>query len=94
MEGRAGRAALATRVPAISKLVYPTITSLDGYTADEHSNIDWDPEVFTFINELERGVGTYFCERRMYEPMVSWETFDVVEDQPAPSIHLEYRMSC
>ena len=36
--------------------------SLDGNTADENSDIDWgaaDAEVHAFINELERGLGTY-----------------------------------
>jgi dihydrofolate reductase len=68
------------------KLVYSAITSLDGYTADENGDIDWsapDPEVHTFINDLERGIGTYLYGRRMYEAMVYWETFDAAEDQPA-----------
>lgn len=67
------------------KLVYSTIMSLDGYTADENGNIDWtapDPEVFAFINDLERECGTYLYGRRMYEAMVYWETFDATEDQP------------
>ncbi len=73
---------------AVAKLVYSAITSLDGHTTDDTGNIDWsapDPEVLTFINELERGFGTYLYGRRMYETMVYWETFDVAEDQP-PSV--------
>jgi dihydrofolate reductase len=69
----------------MAKLVYSAITSLDGYTADDNGNFDWaapDPEVFTVINDLERGIGTYLYGRRMYETMVSWETFDAAEDQP------------
>jgi dihydrofolate reductase len=69
----------------MAKLVYAAITSLDGYTADDNGNFDWgapDPEVFTFINELERGFGTYLYGRRMYETMVYWETFVTTEDQP------------
>jgi dihydrofolate reductase len=69
----------------MAKLVYSTITSLDGYTADADGTIDWsvpDPEVFTFINDLERGFGTYLYGRRMYASMIYWETFDAAEDQP------------
>ena len=69
----------------MAKLVYSTIMSLDGYTADEGGNFGWgvpDAEVFTFINDLERGFGTYLYGRRMYETMVYWETFDAAGDQP------------
>src|SRR4051794_18742559 len=58
-------------------LVYSTIASLDGYTADAEGRFEWgapDEEVHAFINELERGVGTYLYGRRMYETMVYWET--------------------
>jgi len=69
----------------MAKLVYSAIMSLDGYTADEDGNFDWgapDAEVFKFINDLERGFGTYLYGRKMYETMVYWETFDAAEDQP------------
>jgi dihydrofolate reductase len=68
----------------MAKLVYTAFTSLNGYTADDKGDIDWsapDPEVLTFINELERVVGTYLYGRRMYEAMVVWETFETDEDQ-------------
>jgi dihydrofolate reductase len=61
------------------------ITSLDGYAADEDGNFDWavpDEEVHTFINDLERPVGTYLYGRRMYEVMVAWETAHTLPDQP------------
>jgi dihydrofolate reductase len=61
------------------------ITSLDGYAADEDGNFDWavpDEEVHTFINDLERPVGTYLYGRRMYEVMVAWETAHSLPDQP------------
>jgi dihydrofolate reductase len=69
----------------MAKLVYSAITSLDGCTADDNGNFDWaapDPEVHRFINDRERGFGTYLYGRRMYETMVYWETFDAAEDQP------------
>jgi dihydrofolate reductase len=37
--------------------------------------------VHSFVNDLERPVGTYLYGRRMYEVMVAWETFDLA-DQP------------
>jgi dihydrofolate reductase len=38
--------------------------------------------VHTFVNDLERPVGTYLYGRRMYEVMVGWETAHTVADQP------------
>jgi dihydrofolate reductase len=58
-------------------LIYSTIASLDGYTADSEGEFGWaepDEEVHAFINDLERGIGTYLYGRRMYETMVFWET--------------------
>ena len=66
-------------------LIYSVIMSLDGYVADADGNFDWavpDEEVHTFVNDLERPVGTYLFGRRMYETMVYWETADTVADQP------------
>jgi dihydrofolate reductase len=71
------------RVSIMAKLVYSTIMSLDGYTADENGNFDWcvpDEEMFAFINNLEREVGTYLYGRRMYETMVYWETHGATEE--------------
>ena len=68
----------------MAKLIYSAITSLDGYVADEDGYFDWaepDEEVHTFINDLERPVGTYLYGRRMYEVMVEWETMSLA-DQP------------
>ena len=53
--------------------------------ADEDGNFDWaepDEEVHTFVNDLERPVGTYLYGRRMYEVMVDWETAHTLADQP------------
>jgi dihydrofolate reductase len=69
----------------MAKLIYSAITSLDGYVADEDGNFDWaepDEEVHTFVNDLERPVGTYLYGRRMYEVMVYWETAHTNADQP------------
>jgi dihydrofolate reductase len=69
----------------MAKLIYAALTSLDGYVADEDGKFDWaepDEEVHTFVNELERSVGTYLYGRRLYEVMVAWETMDLA-GQPA-----------
>ena len=63
----------------MAKLVYSAIASLDGYVADEEGNFDWaapDEEVHSFVNDLERPIGTYLYGRRIYETMVYWETVD------------------
>ena len=69
----------------MGKLIYSTITSLDGYVADKDGNFDWaapDKEVHAFVNDLERAVSTYLYGRRMYEVMRYWETALAVTDRP------------
>jgi dihydrofolate reductase len=68
----------------VARLIYSAIASLDGYVADEDGNFDWaapDEELHTFVNDLERPVGTHLYGRRMYEVMVFWETAHTVADQ-------------
>ena len=68
----------------MAKLIYSAIASLDGYVADENGNFDWaapDEEVHTFVNDLERKVGTYLYGRLMYEVMRYWETTQAVADR-------------
>jgi dihydrofolate reductase len=69
----------------MAKLIYSVIASLDGYVADEDGKFDWaepDEEVHTFINDLERSVGTYLYGRRMYEVLVAWETLSLADLPP------------
>ena len=69
----------------MARLIYSAIMSLDGYVADADGRFDWavpDDEVHTFVNDLERKVGTYLYGRRMYEVMVGWETAPAGPDQP------------
>src|SRR6266571_212525 len=69
----------------MAKLIYSAITSLDGYVADEDGRFDWaapDGEVHSFVNDLERPIGTYLYGRRMYEVMAYWETAHPLPDQP------------
>ena len=68
-----------TRYRAMGRLIYSAICSLDGYIEDADGKFDWavpDEEVHSFINELERPVGTYLYGRRMYETIVAWEQVD------------------
>ena len=61
----------------MADLIYVTNVSLDGYIEDEHGAFDWtDPsdEVFGFLTDLIRPVGTYLYGRRLYEAMAVWET--------------------
>ena len=69
----------------MARLIYSAITSLDGYVADRDGRFDWaapDEEVHTFVNELERPVGTHLLGRRMYQVMVAWETMQVADEPP------------
>ncbi len=75
----------------MAKLIYSGFTSLDGYVADETGNFDWaelSEEVFAFINNRERRIGTYLFGRKVYETMAVWETPEVIPDLPAAA--LEY----
>jgi dihydrofolate reductase len=61
----------------VAKLMYITNVSVDGYIEDAHGSFDWtepSDEVFTFITDLVRPVGTSLYGRRLYETMAVWET--------------------
>ena len=65
----------------MAKLIYFMPTSLEGYIADETGDLDWsapDEEVFAFITDLVRPIGTYHYGRKMYETMAVWETPEVI----------------
>ncbi len=69
----------------MAKLIYSAIASLDGYIADEEGKFDWaepDEDVHTFINDLERPIGTYLLGRRLYEVLNYWETIDLAGQPP------------
>ena len=59
----------------MSKLIYITSMSLDGYVEDETGAFDWvDPrQMHEFITELIRPMKTYLYGRRMYETMAYWD---------------------
>lgn len=69
----------------MARLLYMAITSLDGYVADDDGKYDWampDDEVFGFVNDFERPVGTYLYGRRLYEEMSGWETMPPAGQSP------------
>lgn len=73
----------------MAKLIYSAIASLDCYVADEQGEFAWsmpDEEVHSFVNDLERPVGTYLYGRRMYEVMKVWESDDFLTGEP-PCTH-------
>jgi dihydrofolate reductase len=59
----------------MSKLIYITSTSLDGYVEDETGAIDWvnPDQVHEFITEVLRPIGTILCGRRLFETMAYWD---------------------
>lgn len=70
----------------MAKLIYVSNVSLDGYTEDEHGSFDWsatDDELFAFITDLVRPLGTHLYGRRMYDTMAVWETDPAVGAQSA-----------
>jgi dihydrofolate reductase len=61
----------------MAKLIYIANVSLDGFMEDARGSFDWSEpseEVFAFITDLVRPVGTSLLGRRMYETMAVWET--------------------
>jgi len=74
----------------MAQLSYFSITSLDGYIADETGAFDWsmpDEEVHRFVNEQQRPIGTYLYGRRVYEVMVAWETIELAQE---PEVMQDY----
>lgn len=55
----------------MSKLIYITNTSLDGFIEDKTGSFDWSnsDQVHNFITDLIRPVGTHIYGRRLYESM-------------------------
>lgn len=61
----------------MAKLIYIANVSLDGYIEDSQGSFDWtEPgdDVFAFITDLVRPIGTWLYGRRLYETMAVWET--------------------
>ena len=74
--GRARREHLQ-KGSGVAKLIYVSNVSLDGYIEDEDGSFSWsepDDELFKFITDLVRPIGTYLYGRRLYDTMAVWET--------------------
>ena len=71
----------------MAELIYISNVSLDGFIEDEHGSFDWTPpsnEVFAFITDLVRPIGTHLYGRRLYETMAVWETDPALAAQSEP----------
>jgi dihydrofolate reductase len=70
----------------MSKLIYITNASLDGYIHDDAGAFDWinPDQVHAFITELVRPIETHLYGRRLYEMMAYW-------DSPVESYPPEHR---
>jgi len=66
----------------MSKLIYITNASLDGYIEDHAGAFDFinPDQVYAFITELMRPMATYLYGRRLYDTMAYWDA--PVEDYP------------
>jgi dihydrofolate reductase len=61
----------------MTKLIYVTNMSVDGYIEDEHGSVDFfpvDAGVFRSHTDLLQSAGTFLYGRRLYEMMAVWET--------------------
>ncbi len=58
----------------MSKLIYVTNMSLDGYVEDETGALDWanPDQVHAFITDLLQPIGTFLLGRRIFETMAYW----------------------
>ena len=75
----------------MARLHYSAIASLDGYVVDAAGSFDWaapSEEVHAFVNDRERGIGTYLYGRRMFEVMRYWASDD--EDDRS-AVSADYR---
>jgi dihydrofolate reductase len=61
----------------MTKLIYVTNVTVDGYIEDERGAFDFGPmddELFQSYTDLLRSAGTFLYGRRLYEGMTVWET--------------------
>src|ERR687883_545908 len=59
----------------MSKLIYITNVSLDGYIEDQSGGFAWSnpDQVFDFITDLMQPIRTHLLGRRLYETMAYWD---------------------
>jgi dihydrofolate reductase len=61
----------------VAALTYLTNVSLDGFIEDSDGSLDWtapSDEVFAYLADLIRPVGTFLYGRGLYQAMALWET--------------------
>ena len=64
-------------------LIYSMSVSADGFIADRQGGFGWtgpSEELFRFHLAEVRELGGYLCGRRLYEPMLVWETDPSLRD--------------
>lgn len=70
----------------MSKLIYPMMTTLDGWISRPGGELDWvrvDDELHGFINAQQSNVDAYLLGRTTYEMMEAyWPTADQDPDTP------------
>jgi len=69
----------------MAKLIYSMTVSLDGYVADPGGSFEFsapDEEVHTFVNDVQRQIGTYLFGRHLYDVMRVWETLPTEDLSP------------
>ena len=59
----------------MSRVIYITNASLDGYIEDETGAFDWasSERVFDCVTELLHPIGTHLLGRRLYQTMAYWD---------------------
>lgn len=63
-------------------VTYSMNVSLDGYIVDPDGSINWtapSDDLFAFVTDETRAVGTYLMGRRLYETMLYWETAEPLD---------------
>lgn len=73
----------------MSKLLYITNMSLDGYVEDENGAFDWgySEQAHKAITELERRIKIHLYGRRLYETMAYWDASGI---ESYPLEHREF----
>jgi dihydrofolate reductase len=69
----------------MGRLIYMSITSLDGFITDADGDFSWaepDEEVHRFVNDHERSIGTCLYGRRLYETMAVWQDDEWLAGEP------------
>lgn len=76
----------------MSKLIYSTNASLDGFIEDSDGDFNFSvpsAELHQFFNDEFRDVGTHIYGRKLYETMAVWETMDLDGEGPPEMEHLK-----